>query len=99
MPISPVVLSIMRVELASLLLGLILSFDVIWRTQGRLDIFAKLIAAALTARLAERLIILLRFDSPDWGTLWINLLFDAFLVGAIAELYRLIRSLDGETKK
>lgn len=95
-PTSPIFLALTIADLAMLLLSIILCLDVVWRTKGKLDIFAKLLTAGVVVRAIERFIPLMQFNQTQEWLSWPGLITDLILMIAFAELYRIVKSLDGE---
>jgi len=97
---SPLTLAIIIIDLAGLLAATIMCLDVVWRTRGQLDIFAKLLSCALLLRFTDRLFDFLQFALASNGKfIWIGFLEDALLLAAATELYHMVRTLDGENIK
>lgn len=96
-PTSPILLALTILDIAALFLSVILGLDVVWRTKGTLDVFAKILTAVVVVRLVERFIPLIDFSGTvTFVNFWPGLLTDLLLLAGFIEFYRMVRKLDGE---
>ena len=90
------------VPLVLLVLTIIIGFNCIWRVQKHLKVFMKLLTIGMFVISLHELVLLFGYTDINSVLVYTHYLYiiaAILFLAAFIEMYRIIRSLDGEIKK
>ncbi len=81
------------------LFSIIYTFGIVWRVEKKLDIAFKLFLVAIISFAGSEIALFLPFQSAQFFSLLLQLIFAAFFLAGTLEMRSMIRRMDGEIKK
>lgn len=90
------------ISLVLMVAAIIIGFNCIWRVQKHLKLFMILLTLGMFVNSLRKLIIIFGYSSVNTVltfTQYIDIVAMILFLAAFIEIYRIIRSLDGELKK
>ena len=90
------------IPLVLMVAAIIIGFNCIWRVQKHLKLFMILLTLGMFVNSLRKLIIIFGYSSVNTVltyTQYIDIVAMVIFLAAFIEIYRIIRSLDGELKK
>jgi hypothetical protein len=90
------------IPLVLMVAAIIIGFDCIWRVQKHLKLFMVLLTIGMIVNSFRKLVVIVGYtdvNSVLVTTQYLDIIGIVFFLAAFIEMYRIIRSLDGEMKK